>query len=66
MRDVTARCASNWCTRVHKQRLSDEWWEESLRPFEPSSQDEKESEEEDILCEFYQLYVSITIVSGVH
>ena len=50
VRDVTARYASNWCTYGHKQRLGDEWWEESLRPFEPTSQDEREAEEEDILC----------------
>ena len=50
MRDVTARYASNWCTHGRKQRLSEEWWEESLRPYEPSSWEEREAEEEDILC----------------
>ena len=50
VRDVTARYAANWCTHARKQRLSEEWWEESLRPFEPSDQDERDAEEEDILC----------------
>ena len=50
VRDVTARYASKWCTHVRKQRLSEEWWEESLRPYEPSSREEREAEEEDILC----------------
>ena len=29
--DVTPRYASDWCSRVYKQRLDREWWTESLR-----------------------------------
>ena len=48
VRDVTPRYASDWCSRVYKQRLDREWWTESLRPFEPSSREEKEDEDEGI------------------
>ena len=56
---MTAHYASNWCTHGRKQRLSEEWWEESLRPFEPSSQQERDAEEEDILCKQYQQCVCV-------
>ena len=48
VRDVTPRYASDWCSRVYKQRLDRECWAESQRPFEPSSREEKEDEDEDI------------------
>ena len=61
VRDVTARYASNWCTYACKQRLSEEWWDESLRSFEPPSQDEREAEEEDMLCKLG--YISLHLVT---
>ncbi len=52
VRDVTPRYASDWCTRVYKQRLDRGWWAESLRPFELSDLEAKKREDEDIICEF--------------
>ena len=49
VRDVTPRYASDWCTRVFKQRLDRDWWVETLRPFEPLNVDEKREEDEDII-----------------
>ena len=49
VRDVTPRYASDWCTRVYKQRLDRDWWMETLRPFEPLSVDEQREEDEDII-----------------
>jgi len=48
--DVTARYASHWCTQVRRQRLSEEWWAEALSSLSPDPQ-EREEEEEDLLCE---------------
>ena len=64
VRDVTPRYASDWCSRVYKQRLDREWWAESLRPFEPSSLEEKEDEDEDItgklVCNWFHMDLGVS------
>ena len=50
VRDVTARYASDWCTEARKHRVSQSWWEETLRPYQSQDLMETMQENEEIMC----------------
>ncbi|XP_070559487.1 DNA repair protein complementing XP-C cells-like [Ptychodera flava] len=45
VKDVTCRYASKWMSHTRKQRVDDEWWEETLSPYQPCDTDRNESED---------------------
>ena len=48
MKDVTARYAKLWMSHTRKQRADNEWWEESLGPFNTTPHNANMEEEDEI------------------
>lgn len=64
MRDVTARYAYKWCSLVHKARVDEEWWAETMRPYS-SHIAEQEKEERDITSKYYYMKGGVYLVFGL-
>ncbi|XP_041459936.1 DNA repair protein complementing XP-C cells homolog isoform X2 [Lytechinus variegatus] len=47
VKDITRRYASKWMTETHKLRPVDEWWEETLKPYQ-SNKDRDRKEDLDV------------------
>ncbi|XP_077981507.1 DNA repair protein complementing XP-C cells-like [Glandiceps talaboti] len=45
VKDVTCRYASKWMSHTRKQRVDQEWWEETLSPYQPRDTEKNENED---------------------
>ena len=48
LRDLTARYARQWMSHTRKLRVAEEWWQETLAPFDTTSLVEKRMEDDEV------------------